>query len=561
MVKEIAIKDQTNVLPKKKLLITFASLALGLLASFLDQNSLAVSLPDIGKDLHATNTTSWAGTSLLIANTTFQVLFGRLSDIFGRKVVLLGCMSILCLSQLATCFCNTSTQLYVFRGFAGIGNGGIQSLTMMIVSDVVTLEERGKYQGILGTCVGLGNAVGPFIAAGFLKSVSWKGVYYFLCPLTALVTGVSMFVIPQSSELKVNYENFKKIDFYGFGSSSTGIILFLVGLSGGGNVYAWNSPTVICLLTIGAVFLLLFLFTQWKLSRLPMMPLRLFSNISVAIMLLQGLLFGLVYYSNVYFIPLYCELVRGMKPSIAACMSLPYLIIQAVVSTVCGALISKYRSYGFFLYFGYTVWFLGTGLQIMFDQNLSIVGIIFILLCQGVGVGCIFQPTIVALQAHCRKPDRAVVISIRNFMRSMGGSIGLAASSAILSNVLSRKLRQADLSDLTQAELNSLIKSVYSRPDLTKYSTSDQKAIRGAIAGSMRTVFIFFTPIMGVVWLMGFFIIDRGLQRPEDAAQQKLEQEAKEAEKLVRVDSSEHSVRSKNESTAEAGGKDLVEES
>lgn len=142
--REPELKDQTNILPRGQLITVFCGLAFALLISFVDQNAIGVALPTIGKELDALDTITWAGTSSLIANTVFQVIYGRLSDIFGRKYVFLTALGLLAIGDLLCGFAQTSTQFYVFRGVAGVGNGGITALTMMIVSDVVTLEDRGK---------------------------------------------------------------------------------------------------------------------------------------------------------------------------------------------------------------------------------------------------------------------------------------------------------------------------------------------------------------------------------------------------------------------------------
>lgn len=135
---------ETNILPRAKLVIVFCGLAFALLISYIDQNSIGIALPTIGQDLNCANTIAWAGTSSLIANTVFQVLYGRLSDIFGRKVIFLSSVGLLALGDLLCGFAQTGPQLYAFRAIAGVGTGGIGALTMMIVSDIVTLENRGK---------------------------------------------------------------------------------------------------------------------------------------------------------------------------------------------------------------------------------------------------------------------------------------------------------------------------------------------------------------------------------------------------------------------------------
>jgi MFS family permease len=167
---EQALHDQTQLLPKRDLLVVFSIIALSLFICAAEQNGIGVLLPSIARDLNAQASITWAGTSALIANTVFQVLYGRLSDLFGRKKIMLSALVLLALCDLACGLSVNSTMLYVFRGLAGVANGGITSLSMMIVSDIVTLQERGRYQGILGVMVGMGNALGegkiPSVTAG-----------------------------------------------------------------------------------------------------------------------------------------------------------------------------------------------------------------------------------------------------------------------------------------------------------------------------------------------------------------------------------------------------------
>ncbi|OCL07428.1 MFS general substrate transporter [Glonium stellatum] len=172
----VTIHDQTNILPRRHLVV-FAALASALLIIYIDQSSIRIALPTIGRDLDCASTVVWAGTSSLIANTAFQVLYGKFSDIFGRKAIIIASLGMLALGDLLCGFARSGPQLYAFRGISGIANSRIMALAMMIVSDVVTLEERGKFQGILGSCVGLGNTVGPFLAAAFTKTTSWRDTF------------------------------------------------------------------------------------------------------------------------------------------------------------------------------------------------------------------------------------------------------------------------------------------------------------------------------------------------------------------------------------------------
>lgn len=269
---EKALHDQTNILPIGQLLVVFAGLSVSLLVAFVDQNGISVTLPTIAKDLNAQNAISWAGTSSLIANTMFTVLYGRLSDIFGRKVVYLSALAMLCIADLLCGLSQDAPMFYVFRGMAGIAGGGVTSLTMIIVSDVVTLEERGKYQGILGSALGLGNVIGPFIAAAFIMRSTWRGFFWLLSPLAALSAVVGYLLIPNNTRKDSFWNNVRKIDFFGLLASSTGIIFLLIPISGGGSYFPWDSAMAISMLTIGACSLIAFILIEWKVATLPMLP-------------------------------------------------------------------------------------------------------------------------------------------------------------------------------------------------------------------------------------------------------------------------------------------------
>lgn len=269
---EKSLHDQTNILPRGQLLIVFSGLAVSLLITFVDQNGISVTLPTIAQELNAQNTISWAGTSSLIANTVFTVLYGRLSDIFGRKIVYLFALALLCIADLLCGLSQNPAMLYVFRGLAGVAGGGVTSLTMIVVSDIVTLEERGKYQGILGAALGMGNVIGPFIGAAFIMHTTWRGFFWLISPLAACSIIVGYFLIPSNVRKDGFKKNVERIDFYGIIASSIGIIFLLIPISGGGSYFQWNSPMVISMFVIGGCSLIAFFLIEWKVASLPMLP-------------------------------------------------------------------------------------------------------------------------------------------------------------------------------------------------------------------------------------------------------------------------------------------------
>jgi MFS family permease len=216
----------------------------------------------------------------------------------------------------------------------------------------------------------------------------------------------------------------------------------------------------------------------------------------------------MVFYNYLYSLPLYYQNVRKFSPIKSALMTLPMVLTQSVASILSGQYISRTKRYGEVIWLGYFLFALGTALTTLFNRTIPQYGIILILIVQGYGNGNCFQPTIIALQAHCFKSQRAVVISVRNFLRCLGGSIALAISAAIQQNVLKAQLPE---------KFKYLSASTYAKPDYSKFSAEDGEAILGAYAKASRMVFVFMAPCAGLCLFACVFVRDRGLTRPEEA--------------------------------------------
>jgi MFS family permease len=226
-------------------------------------------------------------------------------------------------------------------------------------------------------------------------------------------------------------------------------------------------------------------------------------------MLLQNLFFGIVYYSQLYYLPLFFQNARRMSPLLSAALVLPLTCAQMIASIISGQYISRTERYGEVIWSGFFLWTLGVGLTCIFNLDTPIIAIVIILVIQGVGVGFIFQPTLVALQAHCTKAQRAIVISNRNFLRSLGGAVGLAISAATL---------QTSLKKAMPAKFASLTSSSYNVPNFDTLGASPDQILEilQAYAHASRTVFIMNVPFMALCLLGCLLIKDHGLQRPDE---------------------------------------------
>jgi MFS family permease len=375
-----------------------------------------------------------------------------------------------------------------------------------------------RYQGILGSCVGLGNTIGPFLAAAFVENSTWRGLFWCICPLAVLSGTAVAFTLPPSKvhgELKVKIS---MIDYYGVATSSAAILLLLIPISGGGTYFEWSSPMVISMLTLGSIFAVLFILVEWKWSAMPMMPLYVYKNPAVCAILIQNFLFGIVYYSHLYYLPIYYQNARQFSPLLSAALTIPFVAAQSFASILSGQYVSRMKRYGEIIWIGYALWFLGTGLILLFNRTTPRWEIVVILVIEGVGVGNVFQPTLVAAQAHSLKRDRAVVIGVRNFLRALGGSIGLALSSAVFSNVLKRRLNSLSTPLPTNFK-EEILASILRVPNLSALTNFQKDEVLNAYMSGSKAVFIVWVPIMGVCLLLCFLIKDKGLTRPEEKPQ------------------------------------------
>ncbi|OWY49008.1 MFS general substrate transporter [Alternaria alternata] len=507
-----SIGGQRNTMTSTQLRIAIPALSVCLFVSFIDQTSVSTATPAIAVDLNTGTATSWIGTSFLIASTAFQLINGRLSDIFGRKNLLLISLTLMALGDLGCGFARTAVQLFVLRAIAGIGGGGINSLVMIIVSDITTLQNRGKYQGWLGAIIALGNGAGPFLGGAIVEGATWRWVFWIIPIMSVPTSMVILFFLPLKHRSGDHLEKIKKIDYGGMLLNIASTLLLLIPLSGGGVTYAWASPFFIACTVIGAVLGVLFVLYEWKLVALPIMPLRLYRAPHCWALYLQTFLIGLAYFGNFFYLPIYFQSVLRYSPLVSGALILPVVITTSFTSIASGQYMNRVGSYMHCILLGFGLWTLGNGLTLLFDRDTSLAVLIVVLIIEGAGIGLTLQPTLVGMYANSRAEDRAVTTGLRNFIRTIGGAFGLVISGVILSNTLSRDLsNRSFVSDDLMSQLTS---STY---DLDQFGLSpDQKQdVFDTYMLGLHYIFIFFTVCSGLSLSLTFWVGNTSLKAPK----------------------------------------------
>ncbi|KAI7816949.1 major facilitator superfamily domain-containing protein [Gamsiella multidivaricata] len=461
--------DQSRVLPKKELALVFLGLCLVLFMASLDQTIVSVLIPTLGRVFNAPQYIAWVGTSYLLTNTAMQPLYGKLSDIFGRKNTILTAIFFFELGSLICGAAPTIVVLVIGRGIAGLGAGGMISLTMIIISDVVSLRERGKYQGIIGSMFGISAVVGPLLGGVLAEKSDWRWAFYLNLPIGVVGTIALVFILKLPTVNGTRREKLKRIDFMGSFTIVVGIICVLISTNWGGNEYAWSSVQIIVPYCVGALFLSAFLYIEAKVAVEPILPFRLFRNRSVCSAYATSFFIGGAFMGAIFYCPLYFQLVMHDSATKAGLQLLPLVAGMLVAGIGSGVLISKTGRYRPYIWAALVIYIAGVALLSLWDEKSGLnvqIGFLFVV---GLGLGGCMQSIVLAGQCAVQNADIATVTSMMSFFRSMGGVTNVAIGGSMINNVLNQQ----------GVNPNNFI-DVYSHPE--KYAMATQAVFRQCIA-------------------------------------------------------------------------------
>ncbi|KAK5988874.1 Citrate exporter 1 [Cladobotryum mycophilum] len=511
--------EQTNYVPKRTIITIFLACAGVDLLALMDQTMLAVSLYIIGHALGSTGQVSWIANGYFITSTVGQLVYGRLSDIWSRKVILLIGLAIFFIGSLASSLAQSVLQLTIFRAFTGIGGGGLMTVAQLIVSDVVSLRERGKYQGILGAVVAIANGIGPIIG-GALSSKStdsWRWIFRMNLPLTLLTTCGVVFFMPLKKVEGDWKVKLKAVDFAGIFLALAGTTVLIVGLTWGGDEYPWKSAQVISTLVVGSLVSVAFVLWQWKGPRYPLVPLHIFKSKIVNGACLTMAINGWNFVMQVYYVPSFYQLVYGYSATKAGAMLLPITLVQTASSTLSGLVVHWVGRYRECVLFGWACWAVGLGLMSTLDEHTGIGKQIGYSILIGVGVGNTLQPALIAIQAGVERRDMAVVTSFRNFVRNFGATLGLAICGTIINNIQAHSLSSLGFDRGT-------LKTLMSNPEmfLNTVSATEADRIRSVLIPAYRrgfqTIFIVGASLAALAFVIALVLMPQvELSRPDDA--------------------------------------------
>ncbi|GJE94802.1 MFS general substrate transporter [Phanerochaete sordida] len=521
----LGLTDQTNFLPTKQVITVFLGLSVALACSFLDQTIIATALPRIASDLHSGRESSWVATAYLLTSLSFTPLYGRWSDVFGRKIVLLVSLFVFLVFSLACALAQTMIQLIIFRAFQGIGGGAIITMVLIIVSDIVSLKDRGKYQGINEAVIALSNGFGPVIGGLFAEYTTWRWAFWINLPLGGIAIAVGIWLLPLKKVHGAMREKLVQIDYVGSFLTIASSILLLLGLNWGGVTYPWGSAPVLVPLLLGGAVFALFLFWEARFAKLPIIPVHIFKVKTVSGVYIATMMNGMAFFSILYYVPQFLQLVRGSSPVISSLLLLPFLAPISFVVFLCGQYSSRTGHYRYLIIFGYGVWCIAQGLQSTIDEHSSIGKVVGTLLMAGIASGFTFQTSLLAAQAAVPRHEMAVVTGVRNFVRLFGSTIALAICASLVNNTLRTAIVPLGL---TPDQIEALVDdpTIINQPSVLDLDAHGKAVVIAAYTKGFHSVFYLTVACTGIAFLASVFLIEQHeLNRADD---QELKRQAKE---------------------------------
>lgn len=442
-----------HVLRGFPLIIVIFSLCLSQFLSALDITIVATALPTITRQLGSTNAQyTWVGTSYNLASTASTPLWGKFSDIWGRKPLILLANALFMAGSLIAGLSRTPDMLLAGRALQGFGGGGITILITVIIADLFPLSERGKYYGMSAIVWAIASALGPVLGGVFTQTIGWRWcckssnhkvpskltlLVFINLPLDLISLVLLCFVLRIKNPKTGFREGLRTLDWIGCIVIVTGTICLLCGLEGGASgQHGWSSPYTLALLIVGIAMLISYVFWEARFAACPITPVRVFAGRFCAASMVAGTFHGFIFIAYDYYLPLYYQVILGATPIVSGVYLFALVIPLSLISASTGIFIKRTGNYHHALWFGSVFMTIGTGLFINFGTNYALWKIIVFQAIAGIGAGPLFIAPLLALQNHLRKADISTGSSALTFLRSMASSISIVVGGVILQSGL-----------------------------------------------------------------------------------------------------------------------------
>lgn len=490
-------------LTHRQILVVYSGLMAGMLVAALDQTVVATALPTIVGDLGGLDHLSWVVTAYLLTSTVSVPLYGKVSDLLGRKVVFQAAIAIFVAGSILAGLSRNMLELVAFRALQGVGGGGLMAMAQAIIGDIVSPRDRGKYQGYLGAVFAFSSVVGPLLGGFFVDHLTWRWVFYINVPVGALALAIT------STALTLPYRRVQHaIDYLGAALVMGGATCLLLVTVWGGTRYPWGSRTIVGLAIAGVALLVLFLIQEGRAPE-PLIPLRLWRDRVFSVASGLEFLVGFAMFGGIIFLPLYLQTVGGASAENSGILILPLMAGMMTTSIASGRIITRTGRYKVFPVVGTATIALGLYLLSTMGVGTSRLASSAYMVVLGLGMGMIVQVMVLAVQNAVPHRDLGTATATESFVRSMGGAFGVAVYGAILNDRLAyhlARLLPAGAGGAIGGDLTGSPQAIRQLPPPIR------DAVLLALARSIHTVFLSAVPLAILAFLVTWILPERPLR-------------------------------------------------
>ena len=397
----------------------------------IDATVIATAVPSVVAELGGFSEFPWLFSVYLLAQAVTVPIYGKLADVFGRKPVMLVGIGLFLVGSILCGIAWSMGALIAFRAVQGLGAGAVQPMSMTIVGDLYSLEERAKVQGYIASVWGISSVVGPTLGGVFSEYVSWRWIFWVNIPLCLIAAATIGLRFTERLERRR-----PRIDYAGAGVLTVALTLLILGVLEGGQAWAWSSPQSIAVLAAGAVLLVLFVLIERRAAD-PVVPLRLLRNRLLVATNLVAACVGAVLMGLTSYVPTFVQVVLGTGPLVAG-FALAALTLGWPISASQSGRVYLRLGFRTTALIGATVVAIGSALLLLLDESSSVSQVGAASFVIGLGMGFAAAPTLIAAQSAVRWQQRGVVTGTNMFFRSAGSAVGVAVFGAIVNATLGR---------------------------------------------------------------------------------------------------------------------------
>lgn len=454
-----ATRAAGETLTQRQIVTVMVGLMLGMFLASLDQTIVSTSIYTIANDLDGLSLQAWATTAYLITSTVSTPLYGKLSDIFGRRPLYLTAIVIFLAGSLYAGSVHSMTELAIARGVQGLGAGGLLALALTIIGDIVSLKDRAKYQGYFMSVFGISSVLGPVVGGAFAGSANilgfdgWRWVFFINLPIgLAALAVVFLFLHLPAKHVK------QKIDYWGAAAITLAIVPLLL-VAEQGRTWGWASLNSFLCYGLGVVGIVWFLLAEKRAGDYALIPLRLFRNATFGLSSLLNFIIGIGMFGAIAMLPMYLQLVKGLTPTEAGLMMITFTVGILTGSITAGRTISSSGTYRIFPIVGTAILTAAAvvmGLSLGVDTGLWVPGVIAVFF--GMGLGFCMQPLTLAMQVSVPRRDMGVGTSSAAFFRSMGGAVGTAVFISMLFSLAASRIADSMKSAMAAPDYQAVLR-------------------------------------------------------------------------------------------------------